>query len=204
LSTTFLLRLVTLICASCFALSFATFIEGSAPQLTRIVVGSLNTAGLGAAAWTLGEWKKNGGVIALASGGRSPILVAIYFCVLVSIVSTGRYWVNEPASNGVTFEPGIIMADYPDRTVFSWHDGRVISEYRGEVRTGPVMVAPQTRSVTNRDTYLWWTVVLQVIICSSLIGWLVLSTMRSNGTVLASTALAAGLCEFFARLTSSM
>jgi len=199
----FVVRLVSLAVLCSAALYIGSFVDGRSLHAIELLIRSLPTAALGATAWTLSLWRREGGVVALASGGRSPWPILVFFLCITGPLTTLPVWSVQPPTNALNIAPNSVSTSYDPPTQFKWTDGQVRSVYKGTVLPGPMMTPPAGRSAHGATVSRVWLLLLETAVCFGLISWLTLSAVISSVPVLAFTGLAIGACEFLSRIAHS-
>lgn len=195
----FVIRLSALTLAGSIILIFARILEGRTLDFQAILVEMLPFAALGGAAWSITEWKRQGGVIAIAAGGRSPWPIAALFAFFTSPLVLVPYAMVTPSSPPLDASRNALHVTFDTTTHFHWHGGRIERQFQGVVEQGPVFPAPE--KTLSTDTHVvWWTAGAQLSIALALVYWLVFTRTQAVGAVLSVTGIGAGLSVLLLRL----
>ncbi|MEE2756111.1 MAG: hypothetical protein VYA30_05600 [Myxococcota bacterium] len=188
-------RLVVLTLSIATILAVSSWIDLRTVKLWQQILRALPNAACIAAVWTVLDWRRQGGIIALSASGCSPwVLIPWVFLVAVPpfAIQASEVQKNQTIQFGPT--PGELVTVMGSKTYkFTWNNGIVSQTTDGQTWLGGSFTEPKMPASAKIDsTYL--LPFLRCLLKASLLLWLVnLRRLPRMRTCVLCTAFCIGL-----------
>ena len=196
-----------------FALTFGllsvvfmgAFIENKTPEVLRSLLTCLPCAICLGACWTLGSWRIQGGLIALAAGGLSPWRPILTLCMAALPFLAAVSMLKHIPTAKLEVTPGHVrIHGEQGETIFTWDEtGAERHDPDGRLSHTQLMPAPKGKVIpTTVSPILHLTPTIALFVCLSALG---LKRERAGYTMTFSAAVLAFVAgELLRALTLSI